>query len=692
MRIAFYRWPRFTFCLQVPHRAVVQSRESISAIRDVMPSAASKSSKRKDKVQQRTLPVQRTPAAKGLLAFLTGRPWLLAIILALVTAVVYLPVHRHPFFTMDDEQYVVNNARIHGGMSWDMMRWAFTTYDLANWHPVTWLSHAADVEFFRLDPSGHHDVNLLLHVIDALLLFWVLQRATGYGGRSFMVAALFALHPINVETVAWIAERKNVLSMVFFLLALGAYRWYTARPQVSRYLVVTVLYALGLMAKPQIITFPFVLLLWDYWPLRRMFSSDQPSGGAAHAKKFSRLVLEKVPLLALSAGSAIMTLKAQRAAGAMRYYPFSARLENALVSYVRYLGKALWPSRLAVFYTHPQLGAWQVLGALLLLLSITALVLYRKQQRYLATGWFWFLGTLVPMIGVVQVGEQAMADRYAYLSFIGLFLMICWGLAEWAEQKQLSPAWLATASVAVLLALSALTYRQVGYWKDNVTLWSRMAEITDGSYEVEENLGVALLEDQQPAQAMQHFRRVTALVPPPGQAIGRELAGYAAVANLYLGAYDQQHGQLQDAITHYQNVLTLEHQFAVQNVYTNLPPVLTRMKAAALGNMGDAYYSLRNWSDAKTSYQAALQLDPRSVRQWLGLGVVEYELGDPAAAAEAFSRANHLQVSDVGYMLLARALEKGGRQAEADAAREQAKLISPNVDAAQQTADNLLSH
>jgi len=664
-----------------------------------MASVSSKASRRKNRSGPRSGRDQ-APALQPRFLASPRTPWILAAVLALLTIAVYSPVHSHPFFTLDDGPYVVNNPHLLGG-AWETITWAFTTYDLANWHPVTWLSHAADARMFQ-SASGHHDVNLLLHVINALLLFWVLLRATGYSGRSFMVAALFALHPINVETVAWIAERKNVLSLLFFLLALGAYRWYASEPQVGRYVAVALLYALGLMAKPQVITFPFVLLLWDYWPLRRMFHVEQfverssadglsQIGKVVPAQKLSWLVLEKIPLLALSLGSAIMTMKAQGAAGALRYYPLSIRLENAIVSYVRYIGKAFWPSRLAVFYAHPELAAWQVSAALLLLLAITAFVIQQRRQRYLAVGWFWYLGTLVPMIGIVQVGEQAMADRYAYLSFIGLFLMVCWGVAELAEQRQLSPAWLAAPSVAVLLVLTVITYRQLSYWSDNVILWSRMMAISSGSYEVEENLAVALLDNGQAEPAMQHFQRVTALVPSSPGLMGRELAGYAAVAHLYLGAYAQQRGEPADAIAHYKKVLEMAQDFASQNVYANLPPLLTRMKAAALGNMGDAYYAVRDFPNAKTSFEAALQLDPRSTRQWIGLGVVEQKSGDAGAAAQAFSRATEMQPSAVGYLLLARALEQSGHKQEAQAARQQANLLTQNLAAAEQTVEKLLA-
>jgi len=623
---------------------------------------------------------------RGALVFLTARPWLLATLLTLATVAVYLPVHRHPFFTMDDDGYVVNNSHLRSSLG-EMLGWAFASYDLANWHPVTWLSHAADVHMFGTEPAGHHDVNLLLQAINALLLFWVLRQATGDTGRSFMVAALFALHSVNVETVAWVAERKTLLSMTFFLLALGVYRWYARKPAIARYTAVAVLYALGLMAKPQIITFPFVLLLWDYWPLRRMLTAGP--GGPIPARKFSWLLLEKAPLFALSLGSAIMTMKAQAQAGAMRYYPLSVRLENAIVSYVHYLKNAFWPSRLAVFYPHPALQAAQVIGASLLLLAITSWVLLRRQQRYLLVGWFWFLGTLVPMIGIVQVGEQAMADRYAYVSFIGLFIMVCWGVAELAERQRVSPAWLAAPSITLLLALAVATHHQLGYWRDNITLWSHMMTVTGGTYEVEENLGNALLDSGQTEAAMEHFQRVIAQVPLAPAMIGRELAGYAAVAHLYLGAYDQRQGRPAEAIEHFRQVLALAQDFRAQNV-SQAPPLLARMEAVALGNMGEAYYALGDFRQAKASYEGALRLGPLSAHQWMGLGIANQRSGNLAAAIEAYSRSTRLQASDVGFLLLAQALERGGRRAEAEAARQQARLVSPDVAAAERTVQQVL--
>src|SRR5208283_139511 len=386
---------------------------------------------------------------------------LLSLLLIIATVALYYPTDDHPFANFDDNLYVTENVHVTAGLHRETVKWAFTTFDQGNWHPLTLLSHAADCQFFQLNPTGHHGTNLALHVLNVLLLFWVLQQATGYIGRSAMVAALFALHAINVETVVWISERKNLLSMTFFLLALGAYRRYALKPEIGRYALVALLYALGLMAKPQVITLPCVLLLWDYWPLRRMFATRQELSAAGTtagmpAKTLSWLVVEKLPLFALSAASAVITIKAQQAGHAMRLYPRSIRLENAIVSYASYVKKAFWPMDLSPMYPHPgdSLAKWQVFAAVLFLLASSALIAAEWRRRsYLMVGWLWFVGTLVPMIGLVQVGVQAMADRYAYLPLVGLFIMVCWAVADWVDRRHISTAWLVSASTAALLAL-----------------------------------------------------------------------------------------------------------------------------------------------------------------------------------------------------------------------------------------------
>ena len=522
--------------------------------------------------------------------------WALGLLLVVATVGLYYPVSSHPFVNYDDNVYVTDNAQVKSGLNWDTVQWAFTTSEAGNWHPVTWLSHAFDYQLFQADPAGHHNTNLLLHVLNVLLLFWVLQQATGFTGRSWMVAALFALHPINVESVAWISERKNLLSMLFFLLALGAYRWYVSEPRTSRYAVVAAFFALGLMAKPQVITLPFVLLLWDYWPLRRMAIAghpaaiDTPDDGALPQRSFSWLIGEKLPLAALCGASVFITMEAQQAAGAMHTvknsFPLSIRLGNAIVCYARYLGKAFWPSRLALIYPHPgtSLKTWEVLAALALLLAVTALVLRERRRRYLLVGWFWFLGTMVPMIGLVQVGEQAMADRYAYLPFIGLFIMVCWGVADWAGQRKVSAAVLAGASVVVLVALSVVAYRQLGYWRDNVILWTHIIEVTPPNYIAQDDLGGALLNTGQLEEAMKHFHAAAEIYP------------LDPFSNLNLAIYAQQQGDPQQAIARSETVLSR----------TPSP----RMRSKAYTTMGLAYRDLGDYAKSQEYLEAAQRERP----------------------------------------------------------------------------------
>ena len=371
----------------------------------------------------------------------------------------------------------------------DTIPWALTSYYASNWHPLTWISHALDSSSSSTNPAGMHDENVVLHMINVVLLFWVLWKATGYAGRSLMVAALFALHPINVESVAWIAERKTMLSMLFFLLALGAYRWYACRPRVGRYIVVALLFVLGLMSKPQMITLPFVLLLWDYWPLRRLrLGTEQSASGPETdipTRSVYALVKEKIPLFVICLVDSYLTMKAQRV-GHPQYWPytFPVRLENAIVSYARYVQKMFWPSGLAPMYPHPgnSIKLWQVSLALVFLLAVTALVAVCWRRRYLTVGWLWFLGTMVPMVGLMQVGRQSMADRYAYVPLLGLFIMLCWGVADWAQARHLPAALLPAVSVTVLATLAVLTYRQVGYWANDLTIWSHTVQVTDRNW------------------------------------------------------------------------------------------------------------------------------------------------------------------------------------------------------------------
>jgi tetratricopeptide (TPR) repeat protein len=622
--------------------------------------ASAGSRSRNKKKTQKSIDVRRDP---GRLA--QPSRWILLLILLVVVATValYFPVNHHPFVNYDDDEYVTENVHVKAGLTGETLAWALTTYDAANWHPLTWFSHALDYQLFQLDPAGHHDTNLLLHALNVALLFWVLWQATGYPGRSLMVAALFALHPINVESVVWVAERKNLLSVLFFLLALDAYRWYARQPRVGRYAAVTLFYVLGLLSKPQVITLPFVLLLWDYWPLRRMAIRDEQSTDASGPaatfpqRSSSWLVKEKLPLFALSAASAVITMRAQRLGGGIN--PDSGlltRLANAIVSYARYLGQAFWPTRLAPIYPYPvgSFKAWEVAAASLLLVAITALAIAGR-RRYLLVGWFWFVGTLVPMIGLVQVGRQAMADRYAYLPFVGLFIMVCWGAADWAKQRHIPVAWQAGASVGVLLALAALTHRQIDFWGDNVRLWTHTLQVTNGNYLAEDNLGRALQAQGKPQDAMPHFARSAEIEPS------------YVFPYIHMGIYQHQQDDFQGALRQYQRVISLTGNDIAH---------YGEIRHEIFANMASAYNGLGDFVRARECLESAVSLNPDNAEVWTNLGIMAQKTGDVERTIQAYSHAVKLQPTQRGYQLLARALQQAGRQQEAQAAVQQGMALA----------------
>jgi protein O-mannosyl-transferase len=599
----------------------------------------------------------------------------LGLLLVLASLVLYNPAGRHPFVNYDDDHYITNNRQVCQGLHWNTIWWAFTTTTEANWHPLTWLSHELDWQLFHLNPAGHHYVSVLLHAANVYLLFWVLLQATGCVWRSWIAAALFALHPINVESVAWIAERKNLLSMFFFLVALAAYRWYAQKPHVGRYGLVTVLFALGLMAKPQVITLPFVLLLWDYWPLRRIesgeneASSSAVSGPTIPGYGLSHLVLEKLPLFALSAVSAVITLKAQAAGGAVRttlQIPMPVRIGNAALSYARYLGKAFWPSHLTLMY--PYLWSWAWFWPLvfsLLLLGLVSAAVIAAHRRYLLVGWLWFLGTLVPMIGLVQVGAQAMADRYAYLPFIGLFLMASWGTEELARRQRWPAAVPVVACSIALTALGITAHRQLSYWSNNIVLWSHANEVTGPNFQAEEHLGSALAAQGRMEEAGEHFRAGVAI--DPGDPAG----------HFNLAVYDQIEGRVQRAIESYNAVLRRSPD--------------AKLERETLTNLAIAYQQAGSDSQAEATYTAAVHIDPNNQKTWLEMGLVEQRLGKYSEAADAFSQSAALAPSAVDYLLLEKALQRCGRVAEAEAAHQKAQQITSDLGSAQMIADRLIA-
>jgi Flp pilus assembly protein TadD len=605
---------------------------------------------------------------KGLLA-LRNRPVILCLALLLATLAAYSAVGQASFVNLDDSPYVTMNEHVQAGLTWRTIAWAFRSTDESNWHPLTWISHAADCELFGLDPAGHHYTNLLFHEVNVALLFFLLRRLMSSTWRSLTVAALFALHPVNVESVAWVAERKNVLSMFFFLLTLTAYGWYVLKPQLSRYVLVAALFACGLMAKPQVVTLPFVLLLLDYWPLGRgsfgTSDSTKPDGGIL---RFLELLREKVPLLLLSAASSFITYKVQSESGAVSSGPgfqFATRAENAVVSYARYLGKAFWPFGLAPMYPHPgaSIRLATVVMSALLLAGITALVITLRKRAYLAIGWFWFLGILLPMLGLIQVGDQAMADRYAYIPFIGIFIMVCWGAGEWIKQKNLPAKWCAVPVLAVLSALATITYRQVEFWHDSVSLWTHTIAVTGPNRVAEDDLGEALIHSGRVEEAMPHFQVAARIDPRDSR------------AQIRLAYHAHQEGRWQDAAEHYQIAVNLAANSA--------------MRVFALRNLGFVENKLGDFDAARKSYASALQLSPNDAESMVGLGLVAQQTGNASEAVRQFTRATAVQPSDVAYLLLSRALEKTGRSAEAATAYDQAKTLSTNFAQARQTVESM---
>ncbi len=605
------------------------------------------------------------------------RTLVFCLLLAVATLVLYNAVAHNEFVNFDDDHYVLANAHVRAGIRWSTISWAFTSLEQANWHPLTWISHAFDCQLFQINPAGHHYVNLLLHAANVLLVFLILQWFTGYTGRSLMVAALFAVHPVNVESVAWVAERKNMLCMFFFLLTVGAYGGYVRKPGVGRYLAVAALFAMGLMSKPMVITLPFVLLLLDYWPLGRLnFSGDAELVGANSVgetfadgpRTLGWLCLEKIPLVALSVGSAIVTMVAQKAGGAVVSTAMRSsvlRLENAVVCYVRYIGKALWPSNLAALYPYPHsLPSWEVAVSAVLLLAVTGAVLKYRAHRYLLVGWFWYLGTMVPMIGLVQVGNQAMADRYAYLPFLGLFGMVVWGVTEWAGSRHVPAKYLAVAGLVVVVGMSVVTHAQVSYWHDDLSLWSHALAVTQDNFVAENNFGTTLAQQGRFEEAIVHFRTAEALEPDDPE------------SQQNLGIYAQQHGDTKQAAARYALVLRLATD--------------SQIRGSAYANLGTIYFASRDYARARENFEAAIKLNRVFPVALIDLGLIAQKDGDWSHAIDYYARFASMEPSDVAFLLLAQALDQGGHAADGERVRQQAMRISDNIAQAQQTVDKLL--
>ena len=552
-------------------------------------------------------------AARGLLwREKMGCPGFVCLLLALVTLGVFLPVARHDFVNYDDPDYVSENPHVQTGFSKAGVEWAFCRIAGENtyWHPLTWLSHMLDCQLFGLRPGPQHLTNVGFHIANSLLLFIVLKRMTGALWRSAAVAALFAWHPLQVDSVAWIAERKNVLSAFFWMLTILAYGRYAslqtrnASGRISSYLLTLVFFTLGLMAKPTLVTLPFVLLLLDFWPLERLERTAAPSRG----RNMVSLIVEKLPFLALSAASVALTLIAHQRLGSLtglRHLPLGPRLSNVLVSYVRYVGKTVWPADLAVFYPYSYLRpTWQVIGSALFLLCVSVLVFrHARRHPYLATGWLWFVGSLVPVIGLIQAGAQSIADRFAYLPIIGLFILFVWGLTELVASLRYRVPVLLTMTCAALAGCIALTTSQLKYWRSSDKLFEHAIEVTSNNH----------------------------------------------IAHNYLGLFLARQGRLNEAVPHFSSAISIKKDYA-----------------EAYNNLGKAFLLQSRLNEAFTNFSIAVQLSPNNSEDQYNLGMALLGLGRPEDAASHLMEAVRIKPDYAeAHFQLGSLLSRAGRLPEA---------------------------
>ncbi len=595
--------------------------------------------------------------------------WLLAALLLLVTIVVYWPATSYEFVNYDDHLHVTRNLQVQSGLTWEGMGWAFLNPVNCNWHPLTVWSHMLDCQLFGLRPWGHHLTSVLLHAVNAMLVFALLQQMTGARWRSLLVAALFSLHPLRVESVAWVAERKDVLSGCFGLLALIFYARYAEGqrqqaegrgprslfnlPSPGFYLLSLLLYALGLMSKPMLVTWPFLLLLLDYWPLRRFsLPSPRPSDPPElrrSAAPLLRLVWEKIPFFALAVATSVVTFLMQKHEGAVAVggnLPLGERSGNALISYCRYLGKMFWPTDLAVFYPHP--GHWPLAQVVLaggLMLGISALLLaWRRRYPCLLMGWLWFVGTLVPVIGLVQVGDQAMADRYTYLPSLGVLILTACGACELTRRWRHPARVLGVASAMAVILCVALTRQQLGHWKNSEALFRHALEVTDHNYLAHNNLGLALVGKGQTSEAIRQFQEALRFNPD------------FAAAHCGLGAIFMEAGQFDEAISRYRTAIRLNPH-----------------SAEAVYNLGVALYSKGEIDEAISQYREAIRLNPNDALARNSIGVALAKRGETDEAIRQFQEALRLKPNETdAHYNLANALVRKGQMDEAISQYEEA--------------------
>jgi tetratricopeptide (TPR) repeat protein len=588
--------------------------------------------------------------------FAIDRKLIVCLLLVLSILAIYGKVRHYEFINFDDDVYITANSFVRSGINPESLRWSFSfaLKDGNYWRPLTWFSHMLDVSFYGMDAGRHHLSNVFFHIISTILLFLTFKRMTGALWRSAFVAALFALHPINVESVAWVAERKNVLSTFFWMLTLLFYANYHQRPGILRYLAVLCAFGLGLLSKPMLVTLPFVLLLLDFWPLKRIVYQRTdffPPAGIL------RLILEKLPLFILSALSVVVSsasVEGMRNVISLEDLPMKLRLANCLVAYVKYIGKLIWPSHLAIYYPFPeQIPLWQPLVAFALLFIVSIYAFGNlKQKPYLAVGWLWYLGTLIPVIGIVQAGLwPAMADRWAYVPAIGLFIMLAWGVAEIGSRWRYLRVVLACLSGSALTALLILSFLQISHWRDSVSLFEHGIQATGGTWNMHNNLANALNAQGRSSEAIRHYEHALELTPPDPEGVRYNLA--IALTST---------GSLQEAIEQYHEAIRINPDYADAHV-----------------NLGAALARLGKTAEARRHYFEALRVDPNFAQANYNLGNLLLAQGEIDAAISRYSKAVHINpLFAESYNGLGLALMRTGKLEEAILCFRKATSIRPS--------------
>jgi tetratricopeptide (TPR) repeat protein len=576
------------------------------------------------------------------------RSFWICLALTFAAAAVFYQVYTYDFVNYDDQIYVYENPNIQAGITLKAVKWAFTTGYANFWHPLTMLSYMLDWQLFGSNPAGFHLTNLIFHIANTLILFLVLKQMTNALWQSAFVAALFALHPLHVESVAWVSERKDVLSTFFWLLTMAAYLRYVKQPNVSRYLLILLSFALGLMAKPMLVTLPFVFLLLDYWPLDRI--------GRFQWRTLYRLVLEKIPLIVLSAALSVIAFLAQPSGGAVTQlakFGLNIRIYNALISYVKYIEKMIWPSRLTVFY--PLIGqnvsVLYVAVSAAVLLAVTILILrFAKNHRYLFTGWFWYLGTLVPVIGLIQVGDHAMADRYSYITLTGLFIIIAWGMPELLAGWRYKKIILILSTLLIILAVSICTRFQLRYWRNGQTLFQHALNVTNNNYIAHYCIADLLVSQGRLDEAIYHYSQAIRILPDYVDALNG------------LGVVFYKTGRIDEAIDYYKEALEIN-----------------RRNVEVYSNYGMALAAEGRFDEAISLYNEALQIAPDSINIHLNLGVALTGSGKLAQAVKEYEKILLIQPQNaVAHNDFGAVLFRQGNFDQAIAHFKQAVQINPN--------------